>query len=36
MVCELCSPLRGRQALASDTVRHGCRGQSVRLTARAA
>lgn len=36
VVCELCRPLRHDAPLASETVRHTERGQTVRLTARAA
>jgi hypothetical protein len=36
VVCELCSPLRRESPAASETVRHAERGQTVRLTARAA
>jgi hypothetical protein len=36
IVCELCRPLRGESPAASETVRHTERGQTVRLTARAA
>jgi hypothetical protein len=34
-VCELCRQLRREPPLASELVRHGERGQTVRLTARA-
>jgi hypothetical protein len=36
VVCELCRPLRREPPAASETVRHTERGQTVRLTARAA
>jgi hypothetical protein len=36
VVCELCRPLRREPPVASETVRHTERGQTVRLTARAA
>ena len=36
VVCELCRPLRREPPLASEAVRHTERGQTVRLTARAA
>ncbi len=36
IVCELCRPLRREAPLASEIVRHTERGQTVRLTARAA
>jgi hypothetical protein len=36
VVCELCRQLRRERPLASETVRHGEHGQTVRLTARAA
>jgi hypothetical protein len=36
LVCELCRPLRRDTPLASETVRHTERGQTVRLMARAA
>jgi hypothetical protein len=36
LVCELCRPLRGKPPVAIETVRHAERGQTVRLTARAA
>jgi hypothetical protein len=36
VVCELCRPLRREPPAASATVRHTERGQTVRLTARAA
>jgi hypothetical protein len=36
VVCELCRPLRREAPAASETVRHAERGQTVRLTARAA
>ena len=34
IVCELCRQLRREPPLASELVRHGERGQTVRLTAR--
>jgi hypothetical protein len=36
IVCELCRPRRGEAPLASELVRHGEHGHTVRLTARAA
>ncbi len=36
VVCELCRPLRREAPATSETVRHTERGQTVRLTARAA
>jgi hypothetical protein len=36
IVCELCRTLRREAPVASETVRHYERGQTVRLTARAA
>jgi len=36
IVCELCRPLRREAPVASEIVRHTERGQTVRLTARAA
>lgn len=36
IVCELCRTLRREAPVASETVRHCERGQTVRLTARAA
>lgn len=36
IVCELCRPLRREAPVASEVVRHTERGQTVRLTARAA
>ncbi len=36
VVCELCRPLRRESPAASATMRHTERGQTVRLTARAA
>jgi hypothetical protein len=36
VVCELCRPLRREPPAAVETVRHTERGQTVRLTARAA
>jgi hypothetical protein len=36
LVCELCRPLRREPPVAVETVRHAERGQTVRLTARAA
>jgi hypothetical protein len=36
LVCELCRPARRDAPLASEIVRHAERGQTVRLTARAA
>ena len=36
VVCELCRPLRREPPAATETVRHTERGQTVRLTARAA
>jgi hypothetical protein len=36
VVCELCRPLRRESPAASETMRHTERGQTVRLTARAA